>query len=169
MDADHSNREESATPLMVPNGSLLNEGLIHQNLTHMSSVQKTVHGSAEDIGWLQNASGMPPVVDETKRFTELLDNIRNGEHKLPNSMVYLLVPGLFSNRGQLYFVSTKTYFSKMGLGCHIAKIQSEASVENNARHIKEYIEEISWVSKKRVMLLGHSKGAVDAGAALSMY
>lgn len=42
----------------------------------MSSVQKTVHGSAEDIGWLQNASGMPPVVDETKRFTELLDNIR---------------------------------------------------------------------------------------------
>lgn len=42
----------------------------------MSSVRKTMHGSAEDIGWLQKASGMPPVVDETKRFTELLDNIR---------------------------------------------------------------------------------------------
>lgn len=79
---------------------------------------------------------------------------RNNEHKLPNSVVYLLVPGnllkgqkqffdfkscfsvfpthgvlfligLFSNHGPLYFVNTKTYFSKMGLACHIARIHSE--------------------------------------------
>lgn len=42
-------------------------------------------------------------------------------------------------------------------------------MENNARVLKEYIEEIYWGSKKRVMLLGHSKGGVDAAAALSMY
>lgn len=99
----------------------------------ISRVRKTVRGSADDIGWLQKASGMPPVEDGTKRFKELLDNIRysstitpssvlqknyfrlvlpkmvtlfilasnfnlflfdrNGEHKLPNSVVYLLVPG----------------------------------------------------------------------------
>eukprot|EP00268_Persea_americana_P056560 TRINITY_DN6685_c0_g1_i2.p1 TRINITY_DN6685_c0_g1~~TRINITY_DN6685_c0_g1_i2.p1 ORF type:complete len:505 (+),score=114.47 TRINITY_DN6685_c0_g1_i2:202-1716(+) len=135
----------------------------------ISRVRKTVHGSADDIGWLQKASGMPPVEDGTKRFKELLDNIRNGEHKLPNSVVYLLVPGLFSNHGPLYFVNTKMCFSKMGLACHIAKIHSEASVEKNAREIKEYIEEIYWGSKKRVLLLGHSKGGVDAAAALSMY
>jgi len=35
--------------------------------------------------------------------------------------------------------------------------------------IKDYIEEIYWGSKKRVMLLGHSKGGVDAAAALSLY
>ncbi|KAF9602654.1 hypothetical protein IFM89_030542 [Coptis chinensis] len=112
----------------------------------ISRARRTVRGSAEDIGWLQH-----------------------GVHTLPNSMVYLLVPGLISNHGPLYFVNTKMRFSKMGLACHIAKIHSEASIEKNAREIKEYIEEIYWGSSKRVLLLGHSKGGVDAAAALSMY
>ncbi|XP_068635562.1 uncharacterized protein [Aristolochia californica] len=131
--------------------------------------RKTIRGSADDIGWLQSEPGMPQVEDGTKRFMDLLDNVRKGVHKLPNSMVYLLVPGLFSNHGPLYFSSTKMYFSKMGLACHIARIHSEASVEKNAREIKEYIEEIYWGSGKRVLLLGHSKGGVDAAAAVSMY
>lgn len=135
----------------------------------ISRTRKTVLGSTEDIGWLQRASGLPPVEDGTKRFIELLENIRNDEHKLPDSLVYLLVPGLFSNHGPLYFVNTKTFFSKMGLTCHIAKIHSEASINKNAREIKEYIEEIYWGSKKRVLLLGHSKGGVDSAAALSLY
>lgn len=135
----------------------------------ISRARRTVRGSVEDIGWLQRASGMPPIKDGTERFTELLDHIRHGVHRLPNSMVYLLVPGLFSNHGPLYFVNTKMRFSKMGLTCHIAKIHSEASVEKNAREMKEYIEEIYWGSGKRVLLLGHSKGGVDTAAALSMY
>ncbi|XP_058221675.1 uncharacterized protein LOC131331775 isoform X1 [Rhododendron vialii] len=144
------------------NGISIFQGLIER-------ARKTVRGSADDIGWLQRAPGMPPVEDGTERFMEIIDDIRHGLHKLPNSMVYLLVPGLFSNHGPLYYVSTKTYFSKMGLTCHIAKIHSEASVEKNAKEIKECIEEIYWGSNKRVLLLGHSKGGVDAAAALSMY
>jgi alpha-beta hydrolase superfamily lysophospholipase len=35
--------------------------------------------------------------------------------------------------------------------------------------IKQYIEEIYWGSGKPVMLLGHSKGGIDAAAALSLY
>ncbi|CAB4305293.1 unnamed protein product [Prunus armeniaca] len=35
--------------------------------------------------------------------------------------------------------------------------------------LKQYIEELYWGSGKRVMLLGHSKGSVDAAAALSIY
>ncbi|KAJ1393543.1 Alpha/Beta hydrolase fold [Sesbania bispinosa] len=94
---------------------------------------------------------------------------RNGKHSLPNSYVYLLIPGLFSNLGPLYFVATKRFFSKMGLACHIAKVHNEASVEHNALELKLYIEEIYWGSGKPVMLLGHSKGAIDAAAALSIY
>ncbi|KAK2975769.1 hypothetical protein RJ640_014592 [Escallonia rubra] len=143
--------------------------LMLMRVSLIERVQRTVRGSADDIGWLQHSPEMPPVEDGTGRFTEILDEIRHGVHRLPSSMVYLLVPGLFSNHGPLYFVSTKISFLKMGLACHIAKIHSEASVEKNAREIKEYIEEIYWGSKKRVMLLGHSKGGVDAAAALSMY
>lgn len=46
---------------------------------------------------------------------------------------------------------------------------AKASVEHNAWELKQYIEELYWGSGKRVMLLGHSKGGVDAAAALSMY
>ncbi|XP_023538652.1 uncharacterized protein LOC111799531 isoform X1 [Cucurbita pepo subsp. pepo] len=143
-------------------GMSIFQGLIDRAL-------RTVRGSADDIGWLQRASGMPPVEDGTERFVEILEDIRHGIHKLPDSVVYLLVPGLFSNHGPLYFVDTKTRFSKMGLACHIAKIHSEASVEKNAREIKEYVEEIYWGAGKRVLILGHSKGGVDAAAALSLY
>lgn len=132
-------------------------------------VRRTIHGSADDIGWLQRASDLPPVEDGTERFVEILDDIRHGLRRLPKSVVYLFVPGLFSNHGPLYFVGTKTRFSKMGLTCHIAKIHSEASVEKNAKEIKDYIEEMYWGSRKRVLLLGHSKGGVDAAATLSMY
>lgn len=135
----------------------------------LSRVCKTLRGSSDNIGWLQRTMGMAPVEDGTPRFLELLAGIRNGEHKLPNSFVYLLIPGLFSNHGPLYFVGAKRFFSKMGLACHIAKIHSEASVEYNAWELKQYIEELYWGSGKRVMLLGHSKGGVDAAAALSVY
>ena len=42
-------------------------------------------------------------------------------------------------------------------------------MEKNAREIKEYVEEIYWGAGKRVLILGHSKGGVDAAAALSLY
>ncbi|XP_027342785.1 uncharacterized protein LOC113855363 isoform X1 [Abrus precatorius] len=112
---------------------------------------------------------MPLVQDGTSRFLELLSDIRNGEHYLPSSFVYLLIPGLFSNHGPLYFVAIKRFFSKMGLACHIAKVHSEASVEHNALELKLYIEEIYWGFGKPVMLLGHSKGGIDAAAAVSIY
>ncbi|KAK3025786.1 hypothetical protein RJ639_041942, partial [Escallonia herrerae] len=159
---------QNAGAIVQPTNSNQSGISIFQGL--IDRVQRTVlRGSADDIGWLQHAAGMPPVDDGTEKFLEILDDIRHGLHRLPNSMVYLLVPGLFSNHGPLYFVNTKTSFSKLGLACHIAKIHSEASVEKNAREIKDYIEEIYWGSRKRVLLLGHSKGGVDAAAALSMY
>ncbi|KAK9697625.1 hypothetical protein RND81_08G049400 [Saponaria officinalis] len=131
--------------------------------------QKSLCGSSDDIGWLLRTPGMPLVKDGTDRFLELLQTVRDGQHTLPDSFVYLLIPGLLSNHGPLYFVATKRFFSKMGLVCHIAKIHSEASVEHNAWVLKHYIEELYWGCGKRVMLLGHSKGGVDAAAALSKY
>ncbi|OAY85122.1 hypothetical protein ACMD2_04058 [Ananas comosus] len=44
-----------------------------------------------------------------------------------------------------------------------------ASVERNSWELKQYIEELYWGSGKRVLLLGHSKGGIDAAAALSIY
>eukprot|EP01018_Ginkgo_biloba_P001769 Gb_15024 [translate_table: standard] len=156
-----------SSALVEATQSFWNTTTIFQGL--VARVQTTLRGSADDIGWLPRTPGMPPVEDGTRRFMELLERIRNGEHMLPDTLVYLLIPGLFSNHGPLYFVDTKRFFSKLGLVCHIAKIHSEASVETNAWELKQYIEELYWGSGKRVILLGHSKGGVDAAAALAIY
>ncbi|XP_047072630.1 uncharacterized protein LOC124681895 isoform X1 [Lolium rigidum] len=143
---------------------------IHTKLTRfLHRFWTTLEGSSGDIGWLQRTQMSLYSVDGTSRFHELLHDVRNGMHYLPNTLVYLLIPGLFSNHSPLYFLTTKRFFSKMGLTCHIAKIHSEASVEKNARELKLYIEELYWGSGKQVLLLGHSKGGVDAAAALSLY
>lgn len=42
-------------------------------------------------------------------------------------------------------------------------------MERNAWELKQYIEELYWGSGKSVLLLGHSKGGVDAAAALAIY
>ncbi|CAD6271248.1 unnamed protein product [Miscanthus lutarioriparius] len=116
---------------------------VHAKLTRiLHRFWTTLQGSCEDIGWLQRTRASLCSVDGT---------------------------GLFSNHSPLYFTNTKRFFSKMGLACHIAKIHSEASVENNAWELKRYIEELYWGSGKQVLLLGHSKGGVDAAAALSLY
>eukprot|EP00897_Mesotaenium_endlicherianum_P002673 jgi/Mesen1/2433/ME000157S01573 len=135
----------------------------------VSRVQTTIRGSSQDIGWLQRESSLPPVEDGTDRFIALLGRITNGVHTLPDSLVYLLIPGLFSNLSPLYLLETKKHFSTIGLACHIARLDSQAPVEINAAAIKHYIEELYWGTGKRVVLLGHSKGGVDAAAALAIY
>ncbi|TVU00567.1 hypothetical protein EJB05_54030, partial [Eragrostis curvula] len=145
-------------------------GEIHAKLTRiLHRFWTTLQGSCEDIGWLQRTRASLCSVDGTSRFNDILYNVRNGVHCLPDTLVYLFIPGLFSNHSPLYFVNTKRFFSKMGLACHIAKIHSEASVEKNALELKKYIEELYWGSGKQVLLLGHSKGGVDAAAAISLY
>ncbi|WVZ98612.1 LOW QUALITY PROTEIN: hypothetical protein U9M48_044026, partial [Paspalum notatum var. saurae] len=88
----------------------------------------TLHGSCEDIGWLQRTRTSLCSVDGTGRFKEILHEI--------------------SNHSPLYFTNTKRFFSKMGLTCHISKIHSEASVDKNAWELKQYIEELYWGSAK---------------------
>ena len=39
-------------------------------------MKKTLHGSSDDIGWLQHTPGMVPVEDGSARFLELLQYIR---------------------------------------------------------------------------------------------
>ncbi|KAI5331058.1 hypothetical protein L3X38_021184 [Prunus dulcis] len=109
---------------------------------------------------------MPGVEDGIARFLELLAGIRNGEHTLPSSFVYLLIPGLYGNHGIVYFVGTKKFFSKMGLARHIAKIQSEASVEHNAWELKQYIEEFYWESDPH-FIGSHAHGNVTFGVDLN--
>ncbi|KAG6739676.1 hypothetical protein POTOM_057290 [Populus tomentosa] len=118
-----------------------------QVLSITSRVRKTLRGSSDDIGWLQHTHDMAPVEDGTVRFLELLEKISLSE------IIFILAYACC-------------------LGCALSQRSvwdCLASVEHNAWELKQYIEELYWGSGKRVMLLGHSKGGVDAAAALSIY
>ncbi|CAI5999677.1 unnamed protein product [Closterium sp. NIES-65] len=204
----------------------------------VGGVEALLKGSSDDIGWLKKDHALPPVTDVTDNYEAILECVMSGIHALPDNLVYLLIPGLFSNLSPLYLFDTKKHFSSIGLVCHIAKIHSQVSVrwasggrqvgvrwasggrqvgvrvflffqsmtplslfspilpslsfpqtplslshspwlpikanstapiEANAIVIRDYIEELYWATKKKILILGHSKGAMDAAAALSLY
>ncbi|CAI5959143.1 unnamed protein product [Closterium sp. NIES-64] len=211
--------------------TLLQAGLV-------GGVEALLKGSSDDIGWLKKDPALPPVTDVTDNYEAILECVMSGIHALPDNLVYLLIPGLFSNLSPLYLFDTKKHFSSIGLVCHIAKIHSQESlflhqsrlpiakihslvrvssgcgvsvgvrwasggrqvgvrwasggrqvgvrwasgrrqapieanaiapIEANAIVIHDYIEELYWATKKKILILGHSKGAMDAAAALSLY
>ncbi|KAL0464586.1 UNVERIFIED_CONTAM: hypothetical protein Slati_0346200 [Sesamum latifolium] len=129
-------------------------------------VRRTVRGSADDIGWLQQAEDMPPVEDGTGRFMEILDDIRHSLYEYFLHFLFLFMHEVLIYNGVVSFIS-----GMVCTGCQTqwSTCYYQASVDKNAKEIKEYIEEIYWGSRKQVLLLGHSKGGVDAAAALSMY
>ncbi|CAM8878954.1 unnamed protein product [Rhodiola kirilowii] len=116
--------------------------------------------------WLQHTPGFPPVEDGTARFMELLENIRNVAHVLPNSYVNLLIPGPLSNHGPLYFVSTKRFCSKEGLACHIAKIHSEGDIRALENLTYERLREFIMKNKlpESIPLISfHSEASIARG------
>jgi len=67
---------------------------VHAKLTRiLHRFWTTLQGSREDIGWLQRTRASLCSVDGTGRFKEILNEIRNGLHCLPDTLVYLFIPG----------------------------------------------------------------------------
>ncbi|TQE02404.1 hypothetical protein C1H46_012043 [Malus baccata] len=129
-----------------------------------SRVQKSLQGSSDDIGWLQRTHGMPGMEDGTARILELLAGIRYQTNIISSAALDGLIhpwPFILCWNEEILF--------KDGFSVPYCKNYSKASVAHNAWELKQYIEELYWGSDKRVMLLGHSKGGVDATAALSIY
>lgn len=58
----------------------------------VSRVVRTLHGSSDDIGWLQGDPGMAPVTDGSARFLELLKGIRATTRS--HVSVYVLFSGM---------------------------------------------------------------------------
>lgn len=126
--------------------------------------------SGQNAGWLKR-SGAPPVSDATPRFKELLSSAKAGKKQLPaeaKDHVYLLVGGLFTNQYPGYMDGNYKALEGAGLDARRVGINTEKSVEANAKTIRDAILAAAKDGKK-VVLIGQSKGGVDATAALSLY
>ena len=85
---------------------------------------------------------------------------------------YLLVPGFLAQYSPpVYFYEALQRFRVDLNLSHVRFVQldSEASVRANAEALREAILQAHKESGRRVVLVGHSKGGVDAAAALALY
>lgn len=129
-------------------------------------------GCAKTIGWL--AREAPPAVDVTPQFDALNKAARSGANVLPANaadFVYLCVGGIFSHHflPSLYLQENIDALRKAGLSADRIAIDSTAGVRENARVVRDAVIEVAAATGKKVVLIGHSKGGLDAAAALALY
>ena len=91
------------------------------------------------------------------------------EKSLPKNAfyyVYLLIPGLFANSyGNKYMQNNIEYMKELGLDIRKVDINTDATVEENADTIRDYILS----QDKKLIIMGHSKGGIDVGTAIAKY
>lgn len=108
--------------------------------------------------------------DSTDEYLWICSEARGG-HALPlpsdaKEYEYLFIPGLLTKHyGQAYMRSNLERCAALGLNARKLDVDTDASVETNAEMIKRQI----LMCSKKVVILGHSKGGVDAAAAICLF
>jgi triacylglycerol esterase/lipase EstA (alpha/beta hydrolase family) len=130
-------------------------------------------GSRADIGWLLAQDPNYAQRSMNDELIELHQTAKARRPTLPNdadNFAYLFVPGLFTEHYPGYMSENMRRLKERGLKhVSMAKIDTDAGVRTNAAALKTQIEALERETGKKVVLLGHSKGGVDAGAALQLY
>lgn len=136
----------------------------------MSKALESTAASRDDVGWLAREEETTRV-DGGETFEACLERVRGERGSVLNgSFVYVLVPGLFASYYPLYYDDVRREFGARGVDCRISRlVDGEGTVDNNAAALAHEIESIHEETGKRVIVFGHSKGGVDAGAALAVY
>jgi triacylglycerol lipase len=121
--------------------------------------------SRGQIGWLKAGA-----TDVTLRFRELLERVKAGEKVVPpeaREYVWLLSPGLFSNLYPNYMKGNVEALSDLGLRIVEVPLTPNESVVAGAKVLRDAV--LAHTDTRQAVILGHSKGGVDAAAALALY
>jgi hypothetical protein len=119
-------------------------------------------------GWL--ARGAAPPIDQTKTFLQLYSEARRGRSRLREALgpdAIVLVPGLFTERYPFYLARARRRLRQLGIAVRTAPIDTDQTARRNAETIRRTIRETA-KDGRRCLLLGHSKGPIDAHAALEL-
>lgn len=114
-------------------------------------------------------------MDLSSDFFRLARESQMGNFKsLPESAknyIYLLVPGLYSNNfGCRHMRDNLEHLYQTRLDIRRININTSDTVEQNAETVKNYISrEAVYAPNKKFVIIGHSKGGVDAGTAIAKY
>ena len=129
--------------------------------------QQAVEIEASETGWLMRGSWGASGQDLSSEYRDL---IRQGDsailHPDAASCEYLFVPGLMTERyGSAYCERNRNQLEKLGLSFKTVIMDTDASVATNAEAVRTALLS----AEKPVIIFGHSKGGVDALAALLKY
>ncbi len=127
-------------------------------------------GDQAQIGWTERFGKAK--ADITADFREVFGAVKAGLNELPEKakeLVYVHVPGLFTERYPGYMDDNLGRLQDKGLDARKLNIDTDAGVMINAKSIRDQVMKIAQETGKKVMLLGHSKGGVDISAALAIY
>jgi triacylglycerol lipase len=127
-------------------------------------------GSAGRPGWITRQDPTP-TTDVTGQFKALNAQASHGGKVLPpdaGQYKYLVIGGLFGKHLPGYMDGNVNALKEQGLDARKVNVDSDASVKTNAETIRKAIEDATR-DGSQVVLLGHSKGGVDAAAALAMH
>ena len=114
---------------------------------------------------------LPPVHQTMDR--EALDRLPLPPHHAASGgwqgLRYLIVPGLLTKWYPLYMAQMRADFRRLGLTCELSGIDTDRPVQENAGRLRHDILGLADGARRRVVLLCHSKGGVDAAAALGLF
>jgi hypothetical protein len=126
-------------------------------------------GCAGLAGWFKPESA--PTTEATPRFQQIYARVRQGEPVLQDEArrhVYLMVKGLLGDELFGYLEGNQLRLERRGLEVRDVAIDTEASLADNIEVVREALEDAAFF-RKSVVLVGHSKGALEAMGVLSLY
>ena len=85
-----------------------------------------------------------------------------------HDLSFLLVPGLLTKWYPMYMKALRSDMKRLGLHAAFSRVDTDQPVRINAARLRHEVLEMAQAGRK-IVLLGHSKGAVDAAAALSLF
>jgi triacylglycerol lipase len=126
-------------------------------------------GCAGLPGWFHSES--EPTTEVTPRFQQLYARVRRDEPVLPDEArrhVYLLVKGLLGDEMFGYLEANQVRLERRGLEVREVQVDTEAPLADNIEKVRDALEDVAFFGKSAV-LVGHSKGALEAMGVLSLY
>jgi pimeloyl-ACP methyl ester carboxylesterase len=126
-------------------------------------------GSAEHIGWLLRSGPAP--VDVTRAFSVMAATAEAGTDPLPaeaRRLAYVFVGEPLGSFIPGYLQENLQPFRERGFHTRLLPVLAGADAATGARNVMEVVRRIAEAGR-RVVVVGHGRGAVDALDALSLY
>lgn len=126
-------------------------------------------GCAGMAGWFRSESA--PTTEVTPRFQQLYTRVRQGEPVLPGDAkrhLYLMVKGLLGDEMFGYLEANQVQLERRGLETREVQVDTEGSLSDNIEVVRHALEDAAFFGRS-VVLVGHSKGAVESVSTLARY